>query len=208
VTDETPVISWPAKRDVPEPVAIVTLCGMAASEFEKAIPNGVSAGAFSDDGTNAKSRASIATITGRGVGVGVGARVGVGVGVSEWVGVGVGAGVGFGVGFGGVGAGLRVAVGVGRTVGLSVGAAVGVGVGAAVGAGGEVGLTAGAGVAGITMEGVAVAACPVAGDAVADGAPGLDAADDLALDWLGGVAPHAPTRTADSSRDGTRGDTS
>lgn len=105
------MISLPEKRDDPEPVAIVTLCGMAASAFLNAIVNGVPAGALKASGTNRNSCASMARVTGRGVGLGVG--------------FGVGLDVGFGVGLG-------VGVAVGRAVGRDVTADFAVGAGAAV----------------------------------------------------------------------------
>jgi hypothetical protein len=130
VIDATPVMTLPEKGVVPPAVVIVTLCGIDGSAFEKAIRNGVSAGALTSAGEKRKSLASIATITRTGVGFsvgcGVGFGVGVGVGVGRGVGVGVGRGVGLGVGVGfGVGFGVTATAGVG--VGDGIAAAMGLG---------------------------------------------------------------------------------
>src|SRR5688572_4445573 len=117
----------PANRDAPPCVAMVTLCGIAASALVNAIRNPTSAGAVSEAGLNRKSRASIAITTGSGVAGGV-----VGLGVGTGVGTGVGRAVGLAVGRT-VGAAVRVGAGVGAFVCAGVAGVAGV-VGLGVGA--------------------------------------------------------------------------
>jgi hypothetical protein len=183
VTDDTPVMSCPENRDVPEPVAIVTLCGMAASAFVKSIPNGLSAGAVSAEGENRKSRASISSVTGAAVGRGVGRGVGLGVGF------GVGLVVGFAVG-------CSVGLGVGTGVGRGVGVALGHGVGVASGAGAGVAVRSGVGVAigagPAVMATVAVGEGEGAGESDDDGGALGPIAAEGATD-AGAAVPHAVT---------------
>jgi hypothetical protein len=96
--DAMPVMIVPLKCNAPASVAMVTLCGMAASALVNATPNGVPAGPVSESGENRKSRASIERMTGAGVGRSVGGGVGFSVGWAVRVGDGDGAGVGLRVG--------------------------------------------------------------------------------------------------------------
>ena len=101
----TPFTIFPEKRTTASGVAIVTLCGIAASAFENAISKATPAGTLSEFGEKAKSLASIARTTdvavglgvGRGVGRAVGRGVGMGVGRGVEIEVGVALRVGFGV---------------------------------------------------------------------------------------------------------------
>ena len=107
--DATPLTIVPLKRNAPASVAMVTLCGMAASLLVNAIPNGTPAGPVIELGEKRKSRASTPRTTGATVGLGVGLAVGLAVGLT------VGLGVGFAVG---VSAGVDGRVGAGVAVGL------------------------------------------------------------------------------------------
>jgi hypothetical protein len=101
VVEDSPVMIVPENFDAPSLAVIITLWGIAASAFVKAIPKAVPAGTSRALGVNAKSFASSVTTSGLAVGLGFG--------------VAVGRGEGDGVGFGfAVAVGRAVAAGVER----------------------------------------------------------------------------------------------
>lgn len=165
----------------------MTLCGIAASALVNAIWKGAPAGVLNADGTNRKSRASMARRAGAVVGLAVGVAVGLAVGFA--VATVVGAAVG-----------LAVGAAVGRVVGVDVGPGPGVEEAAALAAGGGLadafvsGLRAGSPVGvddASASEGIGLADA----DADVDGmASPVAAADPDATD--AGAQPAAETTTS------------
>lgn len=180
----TPFTIFPEKRTTASGVAIVTLCGIAASAFENAISKATPAGTPSEFGEKAKSLASIALTT----------DVAVGRGVGRGVGTSVGRGVGRGVRMG-VGRGVEIEVGVALSVGLEV--PVGSVVAVCAGLAGAPGMA--------LMPGVSPGSSEVIGDEsnpLGAMLPGLVVG---ACGPIGGAPPQPATSRTTASRLGSRG---